>query len=124
MPSPKRWRRPLTLADLTPRRFLRIEGRLLRPAGPRRPREPNLSRETCERYDHTSDASARTVLAALLRSYQPGDPVGYRQVRDLTHYSTTHSHAIIHRLKALDEWPFTAPPFNRSGPPIGMIAKG
>jgi len=113
MPSPKF---PAYRLDpsITPRRFLRLEGLLL---GRLRPPPPPPPDTDCPRYQVVGEEPARALLETLLRSYQPGDRVGYLEVRKLTGYSTTHSHALINRLKKMDLWTFT-PPRGRGALPV------
>ncbi len=106
MPSPNRWKRPRTLAQMTPYDFLVIEGRILGRIAPPKPEPPDAD---CPRYQVVGEESALRLLEDLLRSYQPGDRVGYREVKKLTGYSTTHAHALIHRLKKMERWVFVPP---------------
>jgi hypothetical protein len=106
MPSPKRWKRPRTLDQLTPGGFLVIEGRLL---GRIPPPEPEPPSEDCPRYQVVGEELALMLLETLSRSYQPGDRVGYREVMKVTGYSKTHALALIHRAKKMELWPFVAP---------------
>ena len=114
MPSPKRWKRPRTLAQMTPSDFLLIEGRLF---GRTRPPPPAPPDTDCPRYQVVGEESALTLLETLLRSYQPGDRVGYLEVMKLTGYSKTHALALINRLKKMDRWPFV-PPRGRGALPV------
>jgi hypothetical protein len=114
MPSPSRYVVPSKLADIAPRRFLRLERRLF--AGTKEPPAPKPQRPF-KRYPKISEDHARRISELLLRRFQPGDQVGFHDVQVVSQCSQSHARGIIHRLKQLQMWPFAAPPETRGRKP-------
>jgi hypothetical protein len=114
VPSPSRYVVPRKLADITPRRFLRLEKQLL--AGTKEPPKPKLQRPF-KRYPKISEEHARRISGLLLRRFKPGDQVGFGDVQAVSQCSQSHARGIIHRLKQLQMWPFAAPPETRGRKP-------
>lgn len=105
--------RPLTLS---PHEFLRVERRLF--LGLKSSPRPRAIPERIEKYAKISEANARRALAHLLRQFEPGDPVGFRDVQQSSDCSQSHARKIIHRLKEMEAWPFSPPPEMRGRKPL------